>query len=103
MSRAALLQYGFYVALGGIVVLAVDALIGHSRPATIARLVAGVVLLAEGLPLALDRWGLRRSVAERFAARGGTRFFLRPLLFLSGFGFSAAGVYELLRAGQDVF
>ncbi len=76
-------------------------MIGHSRAATIARLVAGLVLLAEGLPLALDRWGLRRAVAERFAIRGGTRFFLRPLLFVSGFGFAAAGVYELLRAGQD--
>jgi hypothetical protein len=69
--------------------------------ATIVRLVAGVVLLAEGLPLALDRWGLRRGVAERFSPAGGVRFFLRPLLLLCGFGFSAAGVYELLRAAQD--
>ena len=101
LSRAALLHYGFYLALAGIVVVGVDAVIGHGRPATIVRLVSGVVLLAEGLPLALDRWGLRRGVAERFAAGAGVRFFLRLLLFLSGFAFSAAGVYELLRAGQD--
>jgi len=103
LSRAALLQYGFYLALAGIVVAGVDGVIGHSGVATVARLAAGVVLLAEGLPLALDRWGLRRAVADRFAARGAARFALRPLLFLCGFAFAGAGVYELLRAGQDVF
>jgi hypothetical protein len=87
----------------GIVAFGVDSVIGHSRAATIARLAAGVVLLAEGFPLALDRWGLRRTVADRFAAGRGSRFFLRQILLLCGFGFSAAGVYELLRAGQDVF
>ena len=78
-------------------------MIGHSGAATVARLAAGVALLAEGLPLALDRWGLRRAVADRFAGRGAVRFTLRPLLFLCGFAFAGAGVYELLRAAQDVF
>lgn len=61
------------------------------------------MLLAEGLPLALDRRGLRRAVAERFAAGRAARFAFRPLLFVAGFVFAGAGVYELLRAGQDAF
>jgi len=81
----------------------VDGVIGHSGAASVARLVAGLVLLAEGLPLALDRRGMRRAVADRFAARGAARFVLRPALFVCGFAFAGAGVYELLHAGQDVF
>ena len=82
-----------------------DRLIGDSRGATIARLVFGVVLVAEGLVLSLNRWGARRRLVERVLRTLGRhrlwRMVFSPIVWVLGALFVVLGVTELVRAAQE--
>ena len=106
LIRATLLSYGFYTALAGLVVVAFDPLPGSSRAANVVRLVVGAVLIAEGLLLLIERWGLRRLLVNRLLSRWGRgpfwRWLLGPTLYVASFVFAGFGVLEMIRAAQDL-
>lgn len=103
LIRSYLLLAGFVACLIGLIFAAADSALGSGSTADLARLAAGVVLVAEGLLLVLNRWGSRRTLSARlltFLGRGRIwRWLLDPTLYVLGIAFFAFGVIELVRAG----
>lgn len=83
-----------------------DFLLNDGRGASLVRLASGLVLTAEGLFVATDRWGSRRLLVERLLRRLGRRgrlwrFAFGPSLFAVAVAFLALGAIELVRAAQS--
>lgn len=113
---ARLLTFGLVMAGVGLIVTNVDSLLGESTGARIVRLVAGLVLLFEGLALTLDgsrpwvppgRRLVRDLLLERFYGSpttmlgrlltGTGKLVLGPSLFVVGLVLVGFGVLELTR------
>lgn len=113
---ARLLTFGLVMAGVGLILTNVDSLLGESSGARIVRLVAGLVLLFEGLALTLDgsrpwvppgRRLVRDLLLERLYGSSTTmlgrlltgtgKLVLGPSLFVFGLVLVGFGVLELTR------
>lgn len=100
------LYAGLLLSLLGLVAVMVDSLLGGSSAANLARLVAGLVMLAEGTPLALNWRRARQLLTERLLEKLGRsgrmwRWLVGPLLIVLALVFLGFGALEVLRAAQS--
>jgi hypothetical protein len=100
-------MWGFVAAVVALILANADSLLGHGSASLVIRLAAGLVMVAEGLLLVLDRWRARRLLVDHLLRRFGRGRFWRvlvtPVVYVLALAFVGFGVVELVRAGQNAF